>query len=132
MVNKSFDQIESRISDAVFVKISENVSTKLLFKDILYIKSDAMYSRIYFEAKGSSKNNYYTISQSSNNLIMKIGCPALVKVHKSYYVNIQRIERIQDGQIYIQGAITPIPIGREFKNEFSEKIKLIKHNSVQK
>jgi len=130
--NPSFDQIESKVNDAVFIITSENVSKKLPFKDILYIESNTVYSKIYFKEEGNTKDSYYNISYSSNVVVAKLGYPELVKVHRSFHVNIQRIEGIKNAEISLQGTSTTIPVGQEFKKSFNKKLIFLKHNPVQK
>jgi DNA-binding LytR/AlgR family response regulator len=125
-----FDLARSTVSDAVFVQVEEGLYTKLAFSDILYVESQGASSKIYFIDKNEEK--HFLVSRSSNNLVAKLKFAALTRTHKSYFVNIQRVESIRNGEVSITGSSTPIPIGTVYKDDFIRRLTLIKHNNGQK
>ena len=44
-----------------------------------------------------------------------------LRVHKSYMINIEKIERVEDNLVYINNR--EIPISRSYKDDFFETIK---------
>jgi DNA-binding LytR/AlgR family response regulator len=45
-----------------------------------------------------------------------------IRIHKSYIVSLDKIERIEKNTIHLQGEV--IPIGRFYKRAFDEILKL--------
>ncbi len=130
--HSNFDQIAYKVLDRLFVQTHEGFYKKLLLADILYIKADTAYSEIHFEANGKSSDSFYLISLSSNKLIARLGYPPLIKVHKSFHINIERLESIENASVSLKGANITIPIGRDFRNDFEDRLQFLKHNSVKK
>lgn len=95
------DEIRSSANDGIFVYTKEHVYEKLLFTDILYIESVGAYSKIYYEREGLPAEKPYTVSISSNHVVSQMEHPDIVKVHRSYYVNINKINRISNNHIFI-------------------------------
>jgi DNA-binding LytR/AlgR family response regulator len=53
----------------------------------------------------------------------QLNYPSIVRVHKSYAVNMDHIVKIKYNEIYI--GETSIPIGRAYKEELKKNIKII-------
>lgn len=87
---------------------------KITIEDILYIKSDADYTEIFFPNKKhlSSEPLRYWLENLDNNQFMRI--------HKSYIVNISKIEKVASNQVFLMNEIV-VPIGRAYKESFAEK-----------
>ena len=87
---------------------------KISIEDILYIQSDADYTEILVP------NKKYLSSEPLRYWLENLNSNQFVRVHKSYIVNISKIEKIAGNQIYINNK-TIIPIGRTFKDDFMKK-----------
>jgi len=123
-VNKlqtNISAITTQISDAVtnyddaFIYLKEDkIMVKLLLKDILYIES----LKNYVKVKTISKDiiTYKTISSMEE----KLPSNKFLRIHRSYIVNIDKIEAFSTTEIKI-GNIE-IPIGRNFKIEVIKKL----------
>lgn len=120
--------IEKDNADGIFVYTKENVYEKLLFKDILYIESIGAYSRIYFERNGVASEAPYIVSISSNHVISQMEYADLVKIHRSYYVNIKKISKINNSHVFINDLA--LPISEKIKaNLFSKTFNILKRPS---
>lgn len=117
-------QMGPRLTDGIFIKTKEQLYKKLCFSDIMYVKSEGAYSKIFFVDKNKQGESNFLISISSNNVIKQLAYPLLVKVHKSYYVNIHRIESIQGCELSIQG--NKIPIGKGYKGLLENNLVFLK------
>ncbi len=125
------------IENAIFVPIPGGFKQKLVLSDILYIEAAGAYSNLYYEtnektrentARESSKNSFYKISLSSNNLVAQLAYAPILRVHRSFYVNTNKIDKISTYSLFIRG--TEIPIGPEYNNETLKKtIRSLKHNN---
>lgn len=99
-----------------FVKV-DKILHRVDFEDILYIESDKDYVNIVRE--GENLMLLQTLKHWENMLPER----DFARVHKSYIVNISRIDKIAGNQIKIGDAT--LPIGRHYKQDFLEKIEPI-------
>lgn len=102
-------------------------------QDFLFVRNKGQIKKIaiseieYIEAKGDftiicSSENREVANISLQKIILSLG-ESFVRCHKSYIVNIDRIEKIIGNHILIRTK--KIPIGRTLKDQFMEKIKMI-------
>ncbi|MEZ5043132.1 MAG: LytTR family DNA-binding domain-containing protein [Saprospiraceae bacterium] len=101
--------------DFVFLK-SDRAIIKIGFKDILYIKSEDDFTRVYMKQK-----NHF-LSTTLKFWLDLLPKDAFVQIHKSFIINISCIDKIVGNQVYL--AKECLPIGRSFKDAFLEKIDL--------
>ena len=100
-------------SSELFIK-SGYEHIKIHIPDIIYIKSDADYTELYlFEKKHLS-------SESLQHWEEFLDEDEFTRVHKSYIVNVAKIEKVMGNQIYLDQNHR-IPIGRVYKEAFMEK-----------
>lgn len=97
------------MDDRVFIR-NKNSLEKVLHNDILYIVADGAYSTIVTEHKE------YILSQTLKKTDKKITSKHLIKVHRSYIVNIHNVDRISEGYLYI--GKHKIPVGRSHRDNF--------------
>jgi DNA-binding LytR/AlgR family response regulator len=88
-----------------FIKLSQS--------DILYIKSDNIYVEIF------TKDKVYVYRSSILKFLAQFSANQLVKVHRSYAVNIKHISKITSTEILI-GEVK-IPLTRTYKNELMDR-----------
>ncbi len=121
-VPASFDQ--SNISNTeesvatkrqeIFIK-SGYEHVKINIEDIIYIHSDADYTEIICAEKKYLSHNTLRIWEENLSSLN------FMRSHKSYLVNISKIEKIIGNQIHFSSA-DKAPIGRAFKEEFMRRI----------
>ncbi len=99
-----------------FVKVDKTLH-RVDFDDIKYIESDKDYVKIVKD--GENLMLLQTLKHWQNMLPDN----KFSRVHKSYIVNISRIDKIIGNQIKIGEAV--IPIGRYYKQDFMDKIEPI-------
>ncbi|MDX1585507.1 MAG: LytTR family DNA-binding domain-containing protein [Balneolaceae bacterium] len=99
-----------------FVKVDKTLH-RVDFSDIKYIESDKDYVKIVRD--GENLMLLQTLKHWENMLPDR----NFARVHKSYIVNIARIDKIIGNQIKIGDAV--IPIGRYYKQDFMDKIEPI-------
>lgn len=100
-----------------FVKVDKTLH-RVDFNDILYIESDKDYVKIF-----RSEAENLMLLQTLKYWLEMLPSENFAQVHKSYIVNIAKIDKIAGNQIMIGDAT--IPIGRHFKQNFLEKIEPI-------
>jgi len=96
-----------------FVK-SDNTMYRIDFKDIHYIESDEDYVVIV------TTEERYNLRQTLKYWNAKLPDEQFVRVHKSFIVNISKIEHISGNRIIIKD--TSLPIGRSYKQQFLDII----------
>lgn len=108
--NQSLDNDEI-VKKEIFIK-SGYEHIKVIINNILFIKSDADYTEIILLEKKhlSSEPLRYWLENLDNNQFMR--------VHKSYIVNTNKIEKVSSNQIFLDEK-TVVPIGRAFKEAFA-------------
>ncbi|SFT79735.1 two component transcriptional regulator, LytTR family [Lishizhenia tianjinensis] len=97
----------------VFLKTGDGYK-RIRIEDITYVEALGDYVQIYtaeskFIMNGTLKNAYSKLLEE-----------LFKRVHRSYIVNMNKIEKIEDGAIVIGKKI--IPIGRSYKKDFSDSI----------
>jgi DNA-binding LytR/AlgR family response regulator len=96
-----------------FVKIGyEHI--RIAFEDILYLAADGDYCEIYLEGKK------HLSSESLKKWIELLEGWDFFRIHKSYLVNIHRIEKVSGGTIVLRDG-SQLPLGRAYKDDFMEK-----------
>jgi len=103
-------------TDFLFIK-SEDKLVKIKKDDILFLESMRDYVKFVTPAK-----SYITYSTLKNMEEKLIG-PLFLKVHRSYIVNINKIDDIRGNTIYLLG--NQIPIGKGHKEEVTARLNIL-------
>jgi len=115
-IDKVLDYLHNHVSTKpdgftfLFVK-SGLKHLKIDIRELVYTEAVNEYVRIYFV-----KTKPQLINASLKQLISKLQGYGFIQVHRSYLVNLQHIDYIDDGVVVLNNAVQ-IPIGRTFKNE---------------
>ena len=114
----SAEEVEDVIRDCVkelkddFVYIKEsNGSTKVNHSDILWIQADNVYIEIHTAQKK------YVVREKLNVFLEDLPEDIFAKVHRSYVVNKEHIDRIETNSIYL--GETQIPVSKTYKSELN-------------
>ena len=101
-----------QLEDSIFVK--NNVQfVKIALQDILYLEADNNYVQLY------TPERKFALRVSLAQLLEKIQFKKLVRIHRSYAVNIDRMSSFSDGEVWI-GKVS-LPLGRNYREEFLNK-----------
>jgi DNA-binding LytR/AlgR family response regulator len=101
-----------QLEDSIFVK--NNVQfVKIALQDILYLEADNNYVQLY------TPDRKFALRVSLAQLLEKIQFKKLVRIHRSYAVNIDRMSSFSEGEIWI-GKLS-LPLGRNYREEFLNK-----------
>jgi len=95
--------------DFMFIK-EGYVFRKILFNDIVYLESDANYVTIHLESQKKA-----IIRSTLNDFIREIDPKVFIRIHRSYSVNINKIEEVFPTEISVHGS--KIPIGKSYREE---------------
>ena len=119
---KAIDRVRNNLSthnqknmDRIFV-YSDKTFYNLNIGDILFIKAEVDYVDIVTESKN------YLILDSLKNWNEKLTNHNFVQSHRSYIVNLDRVNKIHDKHIYFDNN-RKTPIGSNFKKELLLSVK---------
>lgn len=115
-INQPDTNNSSITTDHIFIK-SEGKLIRLNLLDILYIESMGDY--VKFVTKDKKFISHHTIKY----LEEKVPKHTFLKVHRSYMVNITRIDDIRENFIYIQG--NEIPLSKTLKPEILKRLNIL-------
>jgi len=101
---------------ALFIK-AEGKLVKLNQEDIVFIESMRDYVKFV-----TATQKYVTYS-TLKNLEEKLAKTTFLKVHRSYIVNINKIDDIRGNTIYLQG--NQVPIGKGHKDEVLRRLNIL-------
>ena len=103
-------------TDFLFIK-SEDKLIKIKKDDILFLES--MRDYVKFVTSGKSYITYSTLKNMEEKLIG----PTFLKVHRSYIVNITKIDDIRGNTIYLLG--NQVPIGKGHKEDVATRLNIL-------
>lgn len=100
------------INDQVFIKHNYQF-IRISLDEILILEADNTYTNIL--ATGQK----YALRLTLGNTQQRLGFNALVRVHRSYVVNINKITGFNDREIFIDSLT--IPLGAQYKDDFMKQ-----------
>jgi DNA-binding LytR/AlgR family response regulator len=107
--------LEDFFFDYFFVR-SKGALHKIRFDAIIYIESDRNYSTLF------ANNRKYAAKISLNNLIQKLPVGKFVRIHQSYIVAFEQIEKINVNDDTISIANIDLPLGKTYKSFLMKRI----------
>lgn len=110
------EQNQFVLKDRIFIKDNGKM-TKIFLADILYIEADGSYSKI------RTKSKAYLLAINLRNLESKISSEVLMRVHRSFIVNLQEIESIEENYIHVDKKT--IPVSRSHWSDFLNRVNVI-------
>lgn len=117
LVPNPIDRItEKNVSIDHILAKSNGVTHKIMLNKIHFIQSYGNFIKIHTEEK------VYLTAETMKNIDSSLSESHFIRVHKSYLVNTQYIEKILSNSMYVAG--TEIPIGNTYKQALQQKLKL--------
>lgn len=104
--------------DRIFVK-SKHGLVKLQADEVYYIEALKDYVVIH------TKDTRYTVHSTMKDIEKKIPSDRFLRVHRSYIVNLDKIERIEQNHVIMEDEKKVMPIGGAYKESLQERINLI-------
>ncbi|TSE05712.1 LytR/AlgR family response regulator transcription factor [Aquimarina algiphila] len=87
---------------------------KVNIDDILFLKAEVDYVKVV------TKDKSILILDSLRNWEEKLYNSNFVRIHRSYIINLDKIEKVLGNQVFIQDTV--MPIGKTYKNDFLKRI----------
>ena len=104
------------IADSIFVRDKGRL-VKVPLDDIHYAEADDNYTTLY------TATRRYVITSTLTAMEEKLGSPHLLRVHRSYAVDLRKITAVEEGQVRV-GSIS-IPVGRTHREELMARIRTL-------
>jgi DNA-binding LytR/AlgR family response regulator len=101
-----------QIQDSIFIKQNYQF-VKIRLSDIQYVESDNNYVRII------THSNLFALRLSLNQLLEKIIFASLVRIHRSYAVNLHAIKSFTEQDVIVGDK--ELPIGKNYKESFLKR-----------
>jgi len=102
--------------DHIYIK-TEGKLVRLKNDDILYIESMGDYVRFV------TGDKRYITHNTIKNLEEKVNRKTFMKIHRSFIINIQKVENIRENALYINGL--EIPISKAHKADVIRRINIL-------
>ncbi|SEW43177.1 LytR/AlgR family response regulator transcription factor [[Clostridium] fimetarium] len=103
------------LDEDIIIKFArENSETCLPISNIIYLKADGNYVRVY------TKSDDFLVSRNLKYWQEKLPNNHLVRIHKSYLVNFEFIDKIKE-KVYLKYCQIKLPIGRSYNKELQGK-----------
>lgn len=103
-----------RMGNALFIKQNyQFVKTSL--DELLYLEAENVYTTLV------TTNRKYVLRLSLGGVLDLIRQPQLIRIHRSYAVNIQQVVSFSDTELVV-GSYT-LPLGRSYKDAFLQQLR---------
>lgn len=78
--------------------------------DLLYAEADGSYTKVV------TSDGAYTVSQNLSTFQRKVSLTCLLRVHRSFLINVNHIDSFDEAYIYL-GKV-PIPLSKSYRSDF--------------
>ena len=111
------------VYENIFVK-ENHVYKKIQVSDILYLKADGSYCNLYYKTAAKDTPEKMVFTENLSYLEERLEfARELVRVHRSYIINIRYVNRFQENRLWIDDQ--EIQIGKTYKKEIKERFRVI-------
>lgn len=107
--------LERHLPDSFFFK-DEHQYLRIDINEIIYVKADGYSCHIY-----SANQKKMTISMSLNNFLEKANHKSLVRVHRTYAINVTTIKSVIGGEVLLESDVE-VPVGKSYLVEFKKRL----------
>jgi len=116
-------QAKKEVEDNLFIK-SDGKWSKINIPQIKYLQAMGDYVRIFYQPnKSVGRQDNYMVNKTMKSVKESLPNDKFIRVHRSYIVNIDHIENIEDNSILIGKDI--IPISERHKSDFMKHLNLL-------
>ena len=113
---KKENSVEEDEHDSIFLNV-DKTHHKIILNDIFYVESDRNYITLI------SKSKTLSFIDTLKNWADKLDSQQFIQVHKSFIINVNKIDKITGNTLFI--ADKKIPIGRTYKLELLKTLNIV-------
>lgn len=99
-----------------FFVYADKTHHKVFLDDILYLKAEIDYVMV------TTQNNSLLVLDSLRNWEEKLSEYNFLRIHRSYIINIDKVEKVSGNQVFIKNET--IPVGQSYKELFFKTLNL--------
>lgn len=110
------DSLIESLDDRIFIRNNGKL-IRLMLDEILYIEADRNYCNII------TPDQNYLIVSSLNTVCQKIVSRDFLRVHRSYVVNLRKLDAVADSHLEIKRKV--IPISKMYKEDLMRSIRKV-------
>ncbi len=118
-----------KVASSVITLVAENEKDKLIISpgDLLFIESSDNYCTVFYWKNGELVKPL--LRSSLGRLEKQIGLTHIVRCHRSYVVNLNRVERVtgnaQGYKLHLSGGQFQIPVARQYNETLIAELKAL-------
>jgi len=105
------------LDDRIFVKQRDRM-VKIFIKDILYAEADRSYCKVHTEEQE------FLMTLPLKDFEERLQSEKFMRVHRSYVVNVTKIDEISDSHSFLIIGKANVPVSRSFQKEIANRLKL--------
>ena len=109
-------ELNEKDKEYIFVR-SNSLLVKIKISDIIYVQALGDYVNIF------TSDKRHTVHITLKALEEKLPTTKFYRLHRSYLVSVDHIDKIEEGTAYV--GKHPLPIGEQFKKELLKLLNLI-------
>lgn len=109
-------ELEIDAKDFVFIR-DKGILKKINIVDILYLEAMGDYVKVYTAQK------FHTVHNTLKSVEDKLPAQQFVRVHRSFIVALNKIDRVENGVIIINTAT--IPVADAYRSNFNKRLNLL-------
>lgn len=124
--NKAYNRFKDQnniplSNDGIFIKTNTSALIRLKYDDILWIEALENYIVI------NTFDERYTIHFTMKSILSKLPPRKFARIHRSYIVNLSKVELIEDSAIIMatKTGDKVIPIAKSYKNNLLDNINIV-------
>lgn len=104
------------LNDRIFIR-HQSQMVKLMLRDILYVEADRNYCNLITDKKN------YVLATTLKDMQLKLPDTLFVRVHRSFVVNISKLDVLGEGHVEIKRKV--IPLSRSYRDELLKHLQTI-------
>ncbi|GAB4335791.1 MAG: LytTR family DNA-binding domain-containing protein [Flammeovirgaceae bacterium] len=116
--NLSNNILETKGGSNIYVK-TDNKIVRIKLDEILFVEALSDYMIIHTDSKK------FVIHSTMKSLERRLPAKDFMRVHRSYIVNLSKIESIEDTTIFVNHKQMQIPVGASYKNDFLARLNML-------
>ncbi len=97
------------VADGFFIRAGGR-HRKIKSEDLLYVEADGSYAKVV------TGDGSHVISQNLSAFQRKVQIPGLIRIHRSYLVNIHRVDSFDETFVYLGNAA--LPLSKSYRPDF--------------
>ena len=112
------NRMDFSVGEKEFVFIRDNgILKRLLIEDIYFLEAMGDYVKVFTQQK------FHAIHTTLKNVEEKLPANKFLRVHRSYIVAINKIEKIEEGVIVINNK--PVPVADAYRSTLNKRLNII-------